>query len=172
MSEQPTPTEPAAPVAPEQPTAQPETQAQPAAQPVVENKSYDINDLMKEVDDQKQKEKQELIKSLDEMISSRLEQKASVEKEKIEKLQAQIKDIESKAQQQKEELIKSHKEELKQQANRFEKIDEFLSTRQSVVPNQNNPFREQPQSDKPTGLLDRQDLSERQRYEMFIRSLR
>lgn len=149
-----------------QPVAPPVQEQKPVeqVQSLPKTEPYDVNKLIAEIEVEQKKKEDEYRSSIQKLIDEKISAQDKVKQEEITKLKQELDKTKQESHDQVSKLITEYKDKLNN-------IDKQLSERTTVVPNQSNPFRQQP--DKPTeDWYKDPNVSEKDKFDKFIRMIR
>ena len=125
----------------------------------------DINKLISDIEKDMELKKEKLFTETKEKFDKEYGTKFADKDKEIAKLKEKISSLESTYKETTQKVIDDYKNEMKA---KFDAIEKEISTRQSMVPNQGNPFRNSDEKlDKD--WFNRKDLSDEEKYKLFER---
>ncbi len=134
----------------------------PAPEPVIPaSDSNNINELMRQAEDDSKAEKAKLLADISSVIDAKLSKKKEVTDLEINKLREELAANQAKAVKAEEDYKARAEQLIKEHKDRLSNIDKFMSENKAVVPDQGNPYREKPPVEK----------TDSEQYNDFIRAI-
>ena len=148
----------------------------PAPEPTnVTANELDVNKLITEIEeDTKRREselKDKIMKEAESKFTGEFGKYKEESKKTIDELNSKIEALQKAAKQQTEEVVNEYKTKLAEQAAKLQNIEGELSKRTTTIPQENNPFRKEVNNTQSVDLVDRKDLSEDEKLDLFFKSL-
>jgi len=154
------------PVAP-QPQPQPQQlapeQPAPAPQPQAQSEDLDVNKLISDIEAETRQKEEELKNKIMSEAESKFKKEIEGQKEQtnkvISELKQQIDALNKAKDEQVNKIVEDYKEKLSSQAKQIQDIEGELSQRQTNIPMQNNPYRQQKSQNDDSHLTQEQKLA-------------
>jgi len=140
-------------------------QEDPVSTPKNVNSDEDINKLIEDIEKDMELKKEKLFEETKAKFDKEYGSKFADKDKEIAKLKDKISSLESTYKETTQKVIDNYKEEMKA---KFDAIEKEISTRQSAIPSQDNPFRDK--DDKlEKDWYNRKDLTDEEKYKLFER---